>query len=153
AVPKRAAARAIAEYAQQGRIYAPSTSILLRYLEEENDPKTHCYLHAAIDRGLNVKPPALGAGARSGEGTSLDQETWATLITTERARLKADTTPTDIAECSAIVEPTRPPAPAVQLQPRVSEWRQYLDVDCARTNANPGLFVPIDSALSAQYNV
>ena len=150
-IPKRASARAIAEYAQQGRIYAPATSILLHYMEKESDLKTHCYLHAAIDRGLNVKPPALGAGARSGEGGALDQESWATLITTERARLKADTLKTDLADCSLIVEPTSPPPPP--LEPRVSEWKQYLDVDCARTNANSGLFVPIDSSLSAQYTV
>lgn len=30
---KRAAARAIAEYAQQGRVYTPATSILFHYLE------------------------------------------------------------------------------------------------------------------------
>jgi hypothetical protein len=158
AAPKRAAARAIAEYAQQSRIYPPATSILLDYLEKESDPKTHCYLHAAIDRGLTVKPPA---GAQSGEGNSLD-------IATERARLKADTKPTDIADCSAVLEAppapggpgagartTTPPHPAAQLQPRVSEWRQYLDVDCARTNtnANGGLFVPVDNALTAQYTV
>jgi|HubBroStandDraft_6_1064221.scaffolds.fasta_scaffold35516_3 hypothetical protein len=35
----------------------------------------------------------------------------------------------------------------------MSEFRQYLDVDCQRTNSNPGLFVPIDSGLSAQYTV
>src|ERR1700682_3301129 len=63
--PRRAAARAALEYAQQGRVYTPATSILFHYMEKESDPKAHCYLHAAIDRGLNVKPPSLGAGARS----------------------------------------------------------------------------------------
>jgi|HubBroStandDraft_6_1064221.scaffolds.fasta_scaffold35516_4 hypothetical protein len=36
---KRAAARAVAEYAQQGRIYTPATSILLHYLEKESDQR------------------------------------------------------------------------------------------------------------------
>src|ERR1017187_2300097 len=41
---KQAAARAVAEYAQQGRVYPPATSILFHYMEKEPDPKTHCYL-------------------------------------------------------------------------------------------------------------
>jgi hypothetical protein len=151
-VSKRAAARAIAEYAQQGRIYEPSTAILLHYLEKEKDPKTHCYLHAAIDRGLNVDPPALGTGAKSSDGKALDLASFESAKKAERALLKDHTEQTDITDCSSTAEPTAPPT-TPPLQPRISEYRQYLDVDCARTNSNPNLFVPIDSSLSAQYTV
>jgi hypothetical protein len=148
-VEKRAAARAVAEYALQGRVYTPATSVLFHYIEKEVDPKTHCYLHAAIDRGLNVKPPALGAGARSEEGAELDESSWATLKATERARLAALTKSTDAIDCSAITET---PLQSTPVQARVSEFRQYLDVDCERVNQNT-LTVPIDSALSSQFKV
>jgi hypothetical protein len=146
---KRAAARAISEYAQQGRVYTPATSILFHYMEKEADAKTHCYLHAAIDRGLAVKPPALGAGARSEEGVALDEAGWSMLITVERSRLVALTRTTDTADCSAIAEaaPEAPPP-----QPRISDFRQYLDVDCSRVNSN-SLRIAIDSSLSSQFKV
>jgi hypothetical protein len=149
-VAKRAAARAISDYAQQGRVYTPATSILFHYLEKETDANTHCYLHAAIDRGLNTKPPALGVGARTADGTPLDQENWSTTITTERARLQALLLKTDTADCSAtsIVESTK-----TSLLPRASTYRQYLDVDCERVNSSSSLRVPIDSTLAAQFKV
>jgi hypothetical protein len=146
---KRAAARAASEYAQQGRVYTPATSILFHYLEKEADPKTHCYLYGAIDRGLTVKPPALGAGARSEEGAALDESGWATLVTVERSRLVALKRSTDTADCSAIAEPVPVISPP---QPRTSEFRQYLDVDCSRVNSN-SLRVAIDSGLSTQFKV
>lgn len=147
---RRAAARAALEYAQQGRVYTPATSILFHYMETEKDAKTHCYLHAAIDRGLNVKPPALGMGARSEEGASLDEKGWSTLITVERARLAALQRPTDIGDCTAVAEA----APiATAEQPKTSDFSQYLDVDCQRVNSNPALWVPLDSSLSAKFKV
>jgi hypothetical protein len=149
-VGKRAAARAVSEYAQQGRVYTPGTSILFHYLEKEGDPKTHCYLRGAIDRGLTVKPPALGAGARSVDGGVLDENGWATTITVERARLVALSRPTDTGDCSAITEIGHEISPA---QPKISEFRQYMDVDCGRVNANPELRVAIDSGLAAQFKV
>jgi hypothetical protein len=144
---KRAAARAIAEYSQQGRVYAQATSILFHYLERELDPRTHCYLHAAIDRGLAVRPPALAAGARVGDGMLVDQPTWEALIPTEKARLKADTRSTDTADCATT------PGPLPALQPRTSEYRQYLDVDCGRENVSRPSRIPVDSGLAAQYRV
>lgn len=149
-VGKRSAARAVSEYAQQGRVYTPATSILLHYLEKEGDPKAHCYLRAAIDRGLTVKPPALGAGARSVDGGSLDESGWATTITVERARLMAFTRPTDTGDCSTITEAGHEIPPT---QPKVSEFRQYLDVDCNRVNASSELRVAIDSGLASQFRV
>lgn len=150
AEPKRAAARAALEYAQQGRIYTPATSILLHYLEKESDVKTHCYLHAAIDRGLNVKPPALGAGARSEEGTALDENTWSKLIKAERDKLALLQRSTDFGECGAIPESTQVPIPE---QSKISEFSQYLDVDCQRVNSNGALLIPLDSSLSANFKV
>jgi hypothetical protein len=149
-VAKRAAARAISDYSQQGRVYAPATSILFHYLERENDPRTHCYLHAAIDRGLNTKPPALGVGARSVDGTSLNEESWGTTITVERARLQSLLMVTDTADCATA---STPEAVAPALQGRASVYRQYLDVDCQRVNSNGNLRVPIDSTLAAQFKI
>lgn len=151
---KRAAARAVAEYAQQGRVYAPATSILLHYLEHETDIKTHCYLEAAIDRGLTIKPPAIGAGARAGNGADLDENNWKTLITVERARWHSLRHETDAANCLTIIEPTPGPVPPVTVtQPKTSEYRQYLDVDCGQQNSQGGVFVQIDTNLRAQFEV
>ena len=153
-VPKRSAARAVAEYAQQGRVYAPATTILLHYLEKEGDAKTHCYLHASIDRGLSVKPPALGVGARSGDGVALDQGNWETLRATERARLRANSRDTDTADCAAITEPAVVTAPPISPPvARVSEFSQYFDVDCNRVNGNSALNISLDSTLALQYKI
>jgi hypothetical protein len=144
---KRSAARALSDYASQGRVYAPATSILLHYLEREGDPKTHCYLRLAIDRGLNNKPPALGVGARAADGTALDESNWTTTTTTERARLQALLMKSDTADCLII-----PSAEGATVAARTSAYRQYLDVDCARTNEN-NLHIPIDTTLMGQYKV
>lgn len=150
---KRAAARAISEYAQQGRVYTPATSILLHYLERENDPKTHCYLEAAIDRGLTIKPPAIGAGARAGDGADLDENNWKTLITVERARWQALRRESDAANYLTLSEPTQPgPVPPTP-QPKSSEYRQYLDVDCGSQNSASGVFAQIDTNLRSQFEV
>lgn len=150
---KRAAARAVAEYAQQGRVYAPATSVLLHYLEREPDPKTHCYLEAAIDRGLAIRPPALGAGARAGDGADLDENNWKSLITLERTRWQALRRPTDAVNCPSIDEPSTSPAPSVTPQVKTSGYRQYLDVDCGQQNGQGGVFVQIDTNLRAQFVV
>lgn len=150
---KRAAARAISEYAQQGRVYTPATSILLHYLERESDAKTHCYLEAAIDRGLTIKPPAIGAGARAGDGADLDENNWKTLITVERAKWKALRRDTDAANCSTIAEPATSGLVPTPPQPKSSEYRQYLDVDCGTQNSKAGMFVQIDTNLRSQFEV
>jgi hypothetical protein len=150
---KRAAARAISEYAQQGRVYTPATSILLHYLERESDPKTHCYLEAAIDRGLTIKPPAIGGGARAGDGADLDESNWKTLTTVERTRWQALRRESDAANCLTLSEPTPPgPVPPTP-QPKSSEYRQYLDVGCESQNSASGMFVQIDTNLRNQFEV
>jgi hypothetical protein len=149
-VAKRATARAVSDYALQGRVYPPATSILLHYLDKEPDPRAHCYLHVAIDRGLNTQPPALGSGARAADGTPLNEDTWKTTIVVERAHLQALSLKTDTADCAALTEDN---SSASSVGPRTSVFQQYFDVDCERTNSRNDFRVPIDTTLAAQFRV
>jgi hypothetical protein len=144
---KRSAARALSDYAQQGRIYPPSTSILLHYLEREDDPETHCFLRLAVDRGLNVKPPAVGVGARTAEGSELNDSTWSKTVATERARLQALIKKSDQTDCLA-AQANSSPLP----QPMATVYRQNFNVDCGGGNSNT-LHVPLESTLSNDYTV
>lgn len=95
----------------------------------------------------------LGADTHASEATSFAQGDWATLKSAEQAKLKLESISTDLGDCSNVPFPGGPPTPTISLPPRVSEWRQYLDVDCSHTNYSGGLVVPVDTVFSTQYVV
>lgn len=149
ALPGRiAAARALAEWSNQGRVYSPATNILLDYLADEADPKVHCYLALAISTALTHDNPAW---TYDDEQTGGDQGNHKKEKSDETKRFnKLVHKDTDLANCAVVGNRAEP---VLALAPRTYEFRQYEAVDCQAQNTNGAFPVQLDSVLSAEYLV
>jgi len=145
---RRAIARAILGYSTQGRLYHPSTAVVIDYLRRECDFETHDLLRQAVEGALNQTPksaviPTCGEKSVDGESTAACEERKAKALSDvshdndyDRGKLTAgeqERTRVCAAAHGLIslgAAPGLPEQPA--LSPRV--FRQYADVGCGETN-------------------
>ena len=145
---RRAIAQAVLEYSAQGRLYHPSTAVVIDYLGHECDSITHDLLHQAVEVALNQTPK--NATIPTCGEKSVDGETLAGCAkrkTDAQAAVKSDQD-TDRGSLSkgeqqrmAVCQPSRGPAsvgtnpgPNQGLGGGLRVFRQYTDVGCGATN-------------------
>src|SRR5579863_954032 len=138
---RRAMAQAVLEYANQGRLYHPSTVVAIDYLGRECDAETFQQLHKAVERALLVTPKSVDPSNEEYKKTDqTDRGNYDTQLLAAAEQSQA-------AACAAV----NPAVAAVEL-PKISFFRQYVEVGCGATTSN-SLTLPLSSEDQAKYQM
>jgi hypothetical protein len=144
---RQAIAQAILEYAMQGRLYHPSTAVIVDYMKRECDATTYGLLNQAVEEAFrhipkNAPIPScdekdkdskIASGCRKVKAAALaqvqsDTDADKNLLSdaeAERSRICAQK-PAAVQSAASMLSQYVAPGPR--------QFRQYMDVGCAETN-------------------
>jgi len=144
---RRAIALAMLEYSMQGRLYHPSTAVVVDYLKRECDATTYGLLYQAVQEGLrhipkNAPSPSCdeedkdSKAAKNCQKTKSEAQAQVDSDTNHDKNLLAEAQRARSNACAQTNYATQAVANILSQYsgPGPRTFRQYLDVGCAETN-------------------